>query len=125
MSIQIREHAPGTDLRAFIDVQDVIYSDDPQWIAPLQLELRDRLTPGKNPFWDHAEGTLFTAYRDGKPVGRISAQIDYEHLRVHQDEAGFFGFFETIDDQEVANALLEKAQQWLASRGMKGHARPL
>mgnify|MGYP002014860033 CR=1 FL=1 len=47
------------------------------------MEIRDRLTPGKNPFWEHAEGTLFTAYRDGKPVGRISAQIDHEHLRVH------------------------------------------
>ena len=61
---------------------------------------------------------LFTAWKDGKAVGRISAQIDHEHLRIHEDNAGFFGFFDTIDDQEVASALLDAAEDWLARRGM-------
>jgi hypothetical protein len=61
---------------------------------------------------------LFTAWQDGKAVGRISAQIDHEHLRIHKDNAGFFGFFDTIDDQEVASALLQTAEHWLANRGM-------
>lgn len=117
MSVEIREHAPGTQLDDFMKVADIVYRDDPAYIAPLRMEVRERLTPGKNPFWEHGEGTLFTAYRDGKLVGRISAQIDREHLRHHDDGAGFFGFFDTIDDQEVADALLGRAENWLKEHG--------
>jgi hypothetical protein len=58
------------------------------------------------------------AYRDGTPVGRISAQIDQLHLERHHEKVGFFGFFDTIDDAEVANRLLAEAEKWLAGRGM-------
>ncbi|MBX3248537.1 MAG: hypothetical protein KF901_15275 [Myxococcales bacterium] len=121
MSIEVREHALGSKeaIRAFFEVQDLVYAGDPHYVPPLRMELADRLTPGKNPLWEHAEGVLFTAHRDGKLVGRASAQIDREHLRIHQDDAGFFGFFDTIDDQAVADALLERAAAWLRARGMK------
>jgi hypothetical protein len=95
-----------------------VYRDDPAWVPPLHMEITDRLTPKKNPFFQHAEVALFTAWKDGKAVGRISAQIDHEHLRVHGDNAGFFGFFDTVDEQEVASALVAAAEGWLASRGM-------
>jgi hypothetical protein len=118
MSVEIRQHQPGKDIKDFIRVAFDIYADDPAWIAPLNMEITDRLTPKKNPFFEHAEVALFTAWRDGKAVGRISAQIDHEHLRVHEDNAGFFGFFDTVDDQEVATALVDAAERWLAERGM-------
>jgi hypothetical protein len=118
MSIEITEHQPGEDLDDFVQVAYEIYRTDPAWVAPLQMEVRERLSPSKNPFFEHAECALFTARKDGKLVGRISAQIDHEHLRAHGDSAGFFGFFDTIDDQEVADALLATAEDWLASRGM-------
>ncbi|MCB9618978.1 MAG: hypothetical protein H6721_24660 [Sandaracinus sp.] len=121
MPVEIREHALGSKdaYAAFLAVQDLVYQGDPAYVPPLRMELKDRLTPGKNPLWEHAEGTLFTAYRDGKLVGRASAQIDREHLRIHQDDAGFFGFLDTLDDQEVADALLDAAAKWLRARGMK------
>lgn len=119
MTIEIKQHEPGEDLEAFIQVPYEVYRDDPTWVAPLQMEIRDRLTPKKNPFFEHAEVALFTAWKDGKLAGRISAQVDHEHLRIHRDDAGFFGFFDTIDDQEVASALVEAASHWLAERGMK------
>jgi len=118
MSIEIKQHQPGRDLKDFIQVAFDVYADDPAWVAPLNMEITDRLSPKKNPFFEHAEVALFTAWRDGKAVGRISAQIDHEHLRIHQDNAGFFGFFDTINDQEVASALVAAAEGWLASRGM-------
>jgi len=118
MSIEIREHQPGGDIEDFIQVAFEVYGDDPVWVPPLHMEVTDRLTPDKNPFFEHAEVGLFTAWKDGKAVGRISAQVDQEHLRIHQDQAGFFGFFDTVDDQEVASALVAAAQQWLAGRGM-------
>ncbi|MGB5698098.1 MAG: hypothetical protein WBM46_20780 [Polyangiales bacterium] len=118
MSIEIKQHQPGEDLKEFIQIAFEVYRDDPAWVPPLHMEITDRLTPGKNPFFEHAEVGLFTAWKDGKPVGRISAQIDHEHLRIHQDNTGFFGFFDTLHDQEVASGLVEAAEQWLASRGM-------
>ncbi len=119
MSIEIRRHQPGSDLKEFLQVAFEVYRDDPAWIAPLLMEITDRLTPDKNPFFEHAEVALFTAWQDGKPVGRISAQIDREHLRIHKDNAGFFGFCDTINDQEVVSALLGTAEDWLSSRGVK------
>ena len=118
MSIEIKQHQPGEDLKDFIQVAFEVYRDDPAWVPPLHMEITDRLTPKKNPFFEHAEVALFTAWKDGKAVGRISAQIDHEHLRIHQDNAGFFGFFDTVDDQEVASALVAAAEEWLLSRGM-------
>jgi GNAT superfamily N-acetyltransferase len=118
MSIEVKEHRPGKDLKDFIQVAFDVYRDDPAWVPPLHMEITDRLTPGKNPFFEHAEVSLFTAWRDGKAVGRISAQIDHEHLRIHKDNTGFFGFFDTVNDQEVASALLRAAEKWLAVRGI-------
>ena len=118
MSVEIREVPLGSKLNGFLDVVDDIYQDDPCYVRPLDMDLSQRLSL-KNPFFLHGEGTLFTAYREGRCVGRCSAQIDWEHLKRYRDDAGFFGFLDTHDDQEVANALLEAASSWLEHRGMK------
>lgn len=125
MSVEIKQHQPGKDLKDFIRVAFEVYRDDPAWVPPLNMEITDRLTPEKNPFFEHAEVALFTAWKDGNPVGRISAQIDHEHLRIHEDNVGFFGFFDTIDDQEVASALVAAAEKWLAARGITVMRGPL
>lgn len=119
MSVEVREVRPGESLTDFIQVARDVFRHDPAWIAPLDMELKDRLNPAKNPFFQHAEATYFVAYRDGKPVGRITAQIDEEHLRRHKDEAGFFGFFDTVDDVEIAERLVRAATAWVGRRGMK------
>ena len=117
--LDIRQTPMGGDMRDFLGVVDGIYEGDASYIRPLDLDLKERLDPKKNPFFEHAEGTVFTAHQNGKCVGRITAQIDREHLERHKDETGFFGFLDTIDDAEVARALLAKAEGWLRQRGMK------
>lgn len=119
MSIQIREHTPGQDVGDFIAAANEVYRFDPAWIPPLDFEFKQRLSPKHNPFFNRAEVALFTAWKDGRIAGRISASIDREWLRLWQDDTGFFGFFDTIDDQKVATALLEEAEGWLRRRGMK------
>lgn len=114
--IEIREHAPGTNLSDFLAVARIVYADDPNYVTPLTLMLKDQLSP-KSPFYEHADVAFFTARRGGELVGRISAQIDREHQRRYGDQLGFFGFFDTIDDADVASALLEAASQWLKQRG--------
>ena len=125
MAIQIREHAPGENLDLFIGVAHEVFRGDANWVPPLELELRDRLTPHRNPFFQHAQARLFTAHRDGRLVGRISAQIDHEHLRVHDDQTGFFGFFDSVDDAAVGKALLDAATEWVDKRGMRRVRGPL
>jgi hypothetical protein len=124
MAIEIRElpeneKGKRSGIKDFLDVVDRIYAGDPSYVRPLDLDLEDRLNRKKNPFFEHAEAAVWVAYKDGKPVGRITAQVDHEHLRIHKDDAGFFGFLDTIDDPEVAAGLLAEAEKWLKARGMK------
>jgi GNAT superfamily N-acetyltransferase len=125
MPIEIREHTPGTDIDDFIRAGRVVFRGDPAWVEPLDMDIRGRLTPAKNPFFLRGEVTLFTAWKNGELVGRCSAQLDHEHLRIYQDKTGFFGFFDTIDDDEVGRALLEAAAEWLRRRGMERMRGPL
>jgi hypothetical protein len=117
--LEIRQVPMGGELRDFLNVVDVIYRDDRTYIRPLDMDLKERLNPKKNPFFEHADGVVFTAYKSGKCVGRVTAQIDRGHLARYQDDVGFFGFLDTVDDAEVAARLLEHAERWLRDRGMK------
>jgi hypothetical protein len=120
MGIDLRELSSGKKvLRDFLDVVDHVYAGDPNYVRPLDFDVEGRLDPKKNPFFEHAEGTGWVAYRDGKPVGRITAQLDREHLARHKDDAGFFGFLDTVDDADLARTLLETAGAWVKQRGMK------
>lgn len=116
--LEIRQVPMGGDVRDFLDVVSTIYKNEPNFIRPLDQDLKDRLNPKKNPLFDHAEGTIFLAYKGGKCVGRITATIDHEHLARYNDATGFWGFFDTIDDDEVARELIARAEAWLKGKGM-------
>lgn len=119
MSIEIRQHTPGDDLKDFIRVPHLLFKDSPVWVPPLNMMIKEQLTPRKNPLFEHTDVALFTARKNGELVGRISAQIDREHLKRYKDYTGFFGFFDTINDEEVAQKLVDVASDWVESRGMK------
>jgi hypothetical protein len=107
-----------------LDVVDYVFRDDPNFVRPLDFDLKQRLSK-KNPFFEHAEATTFTAYKNGWCVGRASAQIDRGHLERYKDDVGFFGFLDTVDDPEVSKALLDASAKWLSRRGMKKMRGPL
>lgn len=119
MTIEIRQHEPGKDIDDFIAAGFEVFRGDPSWVAPLDMIMREKLTPAKDPFYEHAEVALFTARRDGRLVGRISASVDHSWLAEHKDETGHFGYFDTIDDEEVARELLAAAEAWLREKKMK------
>lgn len=123
--VEIRETPMGGNPKEFLDVLSYIYRSDPSFVRPLDMEMKDRLNPKKNPFFEHGEGAFFTAHKDGKCVGRVSATIDREHLDRYKDATGFFGFFDTIEDEAVAKALLDRAEKWLSARGIKRVRGPL
>ena len=123
--VEIRQIPLEGRIDDFLDVVDYIYRSDARYVRPLDAELRDRLHPRKNPFFEHGEAALFCAYRNGWCVGRVSAQIDQAHLDRYHDGAGFFGFLDTVEDPEVARALLARAESWLRGRGMTRARGPL
>ncbi len=116
-----------TDRKArntFIRLPWALYKDDPMWIPPLLLERRMHISP-KNPYFDHATCCFWIAFRDRKPVGRISAQVDRLHLERHQDDTGFWGMLEAEDNIETFQKLLNTAESWLCDKGMKQVRGPL
>lgn len=123
-SIDIRPAETPQERKAFIRLANSIYADDPNFVAPLEFELGARLNADKNPGLKDSPHRLWTAYKDGAPAGRISAIVNKAHLDRHKDGAGHFGFFETIDDIEVARALTGAAADWLRAQGMRKMAGP-
>jgi hypothetical protein len=112
----------------FIDFSWKVNARDPSWVPPLRLTVEDNLNTKKNPFYKHARIRLWNAYRDGKQVGRIAAIVDDRHNEFHGEKTGFWGFFECIEDFEVAEKLFSAAESWLKKKqGMqlaRGPANP-
>jgi hypothetical protein len=117
-NIEVRPVTDKKSLKAFLRVPWRIYQDDPNWIPPLLMERKDALS-SKNPFFKHAEWQAWTAYQDGNPVGRISAQIDQLHQQRYNNKTGFFGLIEAPDNPDVFSALFETAENWLQQKGMQ------
>lgn len=117
----------GRDERLFIRFQWEIYKGNPYWVPPLLMDRKKLIDRKKNPFYSHADAEFFLARRNGKIVGRIAAIINPNHDREHNERMGFFGFFECIDDQEVADALFATVKDWVGKRGataLRGPASP-
>jgi GNAT superfamily N-acetyltransferase len=116
-TVAIRPVRSRRELKRFVKVPFELHRDSPQWVAPLIFERMEFLDREKNPYFEHAEAEYFLAERDGAPVGRITAQIDRRWDEFQGGNDGMFGFFETVDDREVAAALFEAAEEWLRSHG--------
>jgi GNAT superfamily N-acetyltransferase len=117
VSLEIRPVADRRDMRRFIALPSALYRNEPHWIAPLNMDMRRRLDRERNPFFRHAEAEYLIAWRDGQPVGRISAHIDHRFNEFQDNRWGLFGFFECEDSPETAHALLAAAESWLRERG--------
>jgi GNAT superfamily N-acetyltransferase len=116
MSIQVSVvKGPGA-LREFVALPFRLHAGTP-WIPPLKLERYAFLTRKLNAYFTHAEAEYFIARRDGRVVGRITAQIDRAFNDFHDNRWGMFGFLEFEDDLEVVKALLDAAADWLTARG--------
>jgi hypothetical protein len=116
--VRVTTVAGRRDVQRFIRLPWRIYRDDPVWVPPLIRDVRFLLDRDRHPFHRHAEVEYFLAWRGNDCVGRVAAIVNHTHVRFHEENAGFFGLFESIDDPAVAGALLDAAAQWVAQRGM-------
>ncbi len=105
------------DLKAFERTPEFIHQNDPFYVPPFPGSIV-KFFDAKSPAQKHGKLTAFIAYRDGKPVGRIAAILNHTHNEYYKDKVGFFGFFDFIDDLEVAKSLYDTAKASLKADGM-------
>jgi hypothetical protein len=105
------------DLREFIELPYRLHSTSPVWVPPLRIERRIFLSRRFNAFFKHGDAQLFLARRDGRVVGRVSAQYDQAFNDYHDNRWGMFGFLEMEDDAAILPALLGAAEEWLRAHG--------
>lgn len=118
MTLEILPVQNSRDLEAFIRLPESLYRNDPTFVPMLRSSERKMLDPKRNPFYRHAEAQHFLARRDGRLVGRVSAIRNRAHEEIHQDRAGFFGYFDAEEDPEAARSLLGAAEAWVRSKGL-------
>jgi GNAT superfamily N-acetyltransferase len=118
VSLQIEPVRSSSSLKEFIHFPWRIYRGDSNWVPPLLLDQRVLFDKTKHPFYEHGEVQPLVARRDGRIVGRIAGIVNRAHNEFHKDTVGFFGFFESIDDLEVARALFDAAGDFVKTRGM-------
>ena len=107
------------DLMEFIKFPWKIHKNDKNWVPPLIGERKDFFNEDKNPFFKHAEVIFYLAKKNAEMVGRIAGIVNHNHIEFQNEKAGFFGFFECVEDYEVARVLLDTVRNWLKSKGME------
>lgn len=123
--IEVLETKRKKDLKKFIEMQWDIYKNDPNWIPPLKSSMLKSLSGKNNPLLSNGPHTFFIAYKDGKIVGRLLTGVNTKLNREKNKNEGYISLFESINDEEVAFSLLDKAIEWLKSRGMSSVVGPV
>ncbi len=112
--------------REFLNVARELYKNDPVWVCPLDVDVESVFNPAKNNFHKHGTITRWIVKdKDGKLLGRIAAFINFEKSKTETGSIGAVGFFECVNEQQIANLLFDTARQWLRSRGMDGMDGPI
>ena len=117
MALEVSPVRSRRDRREFIELPYRLHANAEQWVPPLRLERRAYLNRRLNPWFKHGEAELLLARRDGRVVGRISAQIDHNFNAYQGNDWGMFGFLEVEEDAEALRAMLDAAAIWLRAHG--------
>jgi len=114
----VKQVGSRRDRKDFLALPWTLYRDDPHWVPPLRTNQKELVGFRPHPFYEKNEAQTFVAYRRGEACGRVAAILNRGHNEYHSEERGFFGFFESVDDQEVADGLFDAVRQWFAERGI-------
>lgn len=124
-NVEVIEVESSSQLNQFIDYPSKLYKDDPNYVAHLKMERKEFFDFDKNPFYKLAKVKLFLAKKEGKVCGRIATCVNYQHNQYHEENVGFFGFFECPDDYEIAQLLLKVAMIHLKKEGAEKMRGPM
>jgi hypothetical protein len=116
--IEIREVNSRRGFRQFIQFPNILYRGDPYYVPELYGSQKKMFDRNRNPFFEHSKADFFIAFKGNHPAGRIALIRNNIHIQNSGERCGFFGFFEVIDDYDVASALLDKAVEWIKDEGL-------
>lgn len=118
LAVECIDTTDKRQVRRFLDLPYRLYANTPQWVPLIRVDNETQLNKQKHPFFQHSDGDFWVAVRDGKVVGRIAALENKRFNDYHQSKVAQFYFFESEDDQEIADALFEQAANWARQRGL-------
>ncbi len=124
-SVSVQPVQTKSDKKLFLQLPWQLYAEDNFWIPPLRLNQKELVNFKPHPFYDDAEIQTFLARRNGRVCGRIAAILDHAHNRYNDDNRGMFGFFESINDRAVSDALFDAAKAWFSERNIQDMRGPL
>jgi hypothetical protein len=122
--VTVRPVTSRADRKTFVDLAYRLNRDDPNWVPPLKAEVHGLISPSENPWFEHGEAAFFLAEREGRAVGRISAQVDQLVLEHVAEGLGQWGMFEA-EDEEIARTLIAAAEAWLRGKAMSRALGPI
>jgi GNAT superfamily N-acetyltransferase len=114
--LSVRPVASRRERKLFLEFLWTLYRGDPNWVPPLRMDQKELVGYARHPFYRRNSVQTFLAFRGQEVCGRIAAILNRDHNERHKEQRGFFGFFECVDDQQVANALFDAARQWFAAQ---------
>ena len=115
--VTVRRVTTPADRDAFLRIPWKVYANDPHWVPPLVSMRKEKMNPHSTPLYSYLEVEYFVAWRDTVPVGCIAAFINPRHNEYHDENIGWFGLFDVLDDREAADALLNTAEEWVRVKG--------
>ena len=119
MSVELREVKNKSDLKRFINFPELIYRNNPYYVSPIFFDEMNTLGPQKNPAYAHCESRLWTAYKDGKPAGRVAGIINHKYIEIWKRKNVRFGWIDFIDDEEVSAALISCVESWAKEKNLE------
>ena len=122
--VKILKVEHDNELKKFIDFPHTLYENDPNYVPELYISQKAMFNKNKYPFFEHSKAAFLLAYKGDKVVGRIVVIRNNNHINFTGEKCGFFGFFESIEDYQVAKALIEKAINWLKEEGLSSIVGP-
>jgi GNAT superfamily N-acetyltransferase len=123
--VQVVQVHTRADMRSFVEFPYQHYRSDPHWVAPLRRDQKHILNASEHPFYAHADLQCFLALSDGEVRGRIAGIVDRAYNAARCENVGTFGFFESIDSEPAARALLGAVAAWHQARGVETLRGPL
>jgi hypothetical protein len=119
LTIEKIDPSSKTQVRRFVTFPFQLYQNDPHWVPPIRLDSEGQLNRAKHPFFEHSDAEFFLATRGKEIVGRVAALENCRYNAYHGTRKGQFYFFECVDDQDVADALLARVCEWAHRRGLE------
>jgi GNAT superfamily N-acetyltransferase len=117
-TLEVRKVSTEAENQAFLRMPWTVYKGDPNWVAPLWRDHMAFFDPAQNPELGHIDFERFVAWRDDRPVGTVIAHVNHLFNQFQEENVGWFGQFELLDDPEAADALLAAAEEWVRERGL-------